>query len=138
MKSRIALVLFFSVLFVSVPVTAQQNESKTPSTPKPTLVISSLEHSFGVVKPGTVLSHSFIIENIGEAALAITNVRPSCGCITSFYDKEVAPGGSGEIVVEVEKTQHYKGEGVKTVSVTTNDPDHPTFTLTLRADFKSE
>jgi hypothetical protein len=101
----------------------------------PRLSIPSLEHSFGSVKAGTPLTYSFEIKNEGKVDLEIKSVSPSCGCTTSKYDKVIAPGKVGTVTLAIEKTQGYKGEVSKTASVTTNDPDHQTFTLTLRASF---
>lgn len=102
---------------------------------KPKLSIPSLEHSFGSVKAGTPLSYSFQIKNEGKVDLEIKSVNPSCGCTTSKYDKIIAPGKVGTVTLAVEKTETYKGEISKTASVTTNDPDRQTITLTLRATF---
>ena len=107
--------------------------AQNPATPK--LSIPSLEHSFGSVKAGTPLTYSFEIKNEGRADLEIKSVNPSCGCTTSKYDKVIAPGKTGSVTLEVAKTDGYKGEITKTASVTTNDPDHQNFTLTLRASF---
>ena len=128
MKSRRTLVaIAFLLMFVS-SVSAQDGG-------KPRLSIPSLEHSFGSVKAGTPLTYSFEIKNEGKVDLEIKNVSPSCGCTTSKYDKVIAPGKVGSITLEVAKTDGYKGEISKTASVTTNDTDHQTFTLTLRANF---
>ena len=128
MRSRSAIVaVAFLVTFV-VSVSAQN-----PATPK--LTIPSLEHSFGSVKAGTPLTYSFEIKNEGKADLEIKSVSPSCGCTTSKYDKVIAPGKTGSVTLEVAKTDGYKGEVSKTASVTTNDPNHQNFTLTLRATF---
>jgi len=101
----------------------------------PKLSIPALEHSFGSVKAGTPLTYSFEIKNTGKVDLQITGVSPSCGCTTSKYDKVIAPGKVGTVTLEVAKTDGYKGEVSKTANVTTNDPDHQSFTLTLRASF---
>lgn len=97
--------------------------------------MKSLEHSFGTVKAGTPLNFTFEVRNEGEAVLEIKSVSPSCGCTTSNFDKSIAPGKTGGITLAVEKTDGYKGEITKTATVTTNDPDHQTFVLTLRATF---
>jgi len=128
MKSRASL-LAFSFLFTFVFSVAAQDGAK------PKLSIPSLEHSFGSVKAGTPLSYSFQIKNEGRVDLEIKNVAPSCGCTTSKFDKVIAPGKIGTVTLEVAKTDGYKGEITKTATVTTNDADHQTFTLTLRATF---
>jgi archaellum component FlaG (FlaF/FlaG flagellin family) len=128
MKSRTAFAAVASLLILVFSVSAQDSG-------KPKLSITSLEHSFGSVKTGTPLTYSFEIKNEGKVDLEIKSVSPSCGCTTSKYDKVIAPGKVGSVTLEVAKTDGYKGEVSKTASVTTNDPDHQTFTLTLRASF---
>ena len=105
---------------------------------KPELAIASLEHSFGTIKPGTPLTYSFVVKNTGKANLEIKSVAPSCGCTTSHFDKVIAPGAEGKITLAVEKTDAYKGEVTKTATVSTNDPAHPSFQLTLKAQFATE
>jgi hypothetical protein len=104
-----------------------------PSTPK--LVIESLEHAFGTVNAGTPLSYTFKVKNAGKAQLQIISVKPSCGCTKGAFDSLTAPGKEGKITLTIAHTEKYKGATVKTATVTTNDPDHQTFTLTMRADF---
>ena len=127
MKSRMALVVI-SVLMFAFSVAAQDGA-------KPRLSMPSLEHSFGAVKAGTPLTYSFEIKNEGKVDLEIKSVSPACGCTTSKYAKIIAPGKVGTVTLAIEKTETYKGEITKTASVTTNDPEHQTFTLTLRANF---
>jgi hypothetical protein len=105
------------------------------SAPAPQLVVDSFEHSFGKVKPGTPLSYTFEIENKGSSDLEIASVTPSCGCTKGEFDKLVTPGKKGKISLSIAKTEKYTGQIVKTASVATNDPEHKTFTLILRADF---
>jgi len=128
MKSRSAFVVLSLLIVLVFSASAQDGG-------KPRLSIPSLEHSFGSVKAGTPLTYSFEIKNEGKVDLEIKGVSPSCGCTTSKYDKVIAPGKVGNIMLEVAKTDGYKGEVTKTASVTTNDPEHQTFTLTLRASF---
>jgi len=136
-RTNIKLVLLTFLLLVS-PATAQQKQSTTALAPRPKLAITSLEHSFGTVKPGTPLNFTFKVKNSGDAQLEIESVSPSCGCTTSNFDKAIAPGKTGGITLAVEKTDTYNGEVTKTSTVKTNDPDRPTFTLTLKATFKAE
>jgi uncharacterized protein DUF1573 len=99
----------------------------------PKLVLDSFEHSFGTIKAGTPLKHTFKVKNDGNADLEISNVSPSCGCTTTNFDKKIAPGQTGSITLEIDKTDNYSGEVVKTADVTTNDPSKSSFTLTLKA-----
>lgn len=128
MKSRSVFNAAAFLLMLVFCVSAQNG-----ATPK--LSIPALEHSFGSVKAGTPLTYSFVVKNEGKVDLEIKSVAPSCGCTTSKYDKVIAPGKTGSVTLEVAKTDGYKGEVSKTASVTTNDPEHQSFTLTLRATF---
>jgi hypothetical protein len=135
MKSRAASVLLPVLLIFAFSVSAQ---NRVPQAGAPRLMIASPEHSFGTVKPGTPLTYTFKIKNEGTSDLQIQSVQPSCGCTTSNFDKVVAPGKTGGITLAIEKTESYKGDIVKTATVTTNDPDHQTITLTLKATFATE
>lgn len=134
MKSKLTMVLFALLMVSAFSVAASEN----PQPGGPKLVIASLEHSFGKVKPGTPLTYAFKIKNQGDSNLEITNVAPSCGCTTSEFDKVIAPGKEGKVILEVKKTDGYKGEVTKNATVTTNDPNHQTFQLILRANFSDE
>ena len=134
MKAKFTLVLF-AVLMVSA-FSVSAIEAPRPGGPK--LVIASLEHSFGKVKPGTPLIFTFKIKNKGDSNLEIANVAPSCGCTTSEFDKVIAPGKEGKVTLEIKKTDNYKTEITKNATVTTNDPEHQSFQLVLRADFSGE
>lgn len=133
MKSRTVLVVL--ALLVTFAFSASAQDS---SVGAPRMVTASFEHSFGAVKPGTPLKFTFQIKNEGKETLEIKNVAPSCGCTTSDYDKTIAPGKTGGITLEVAKTDGYSGDITKTATVTTNDPDHQSFTLTLKANFSAK
>jgi hypothetical protein len=127
----IALILVTAVVVVAAQKKATNN---TPETGQPKLAMDSFEHSFGTIKAGTPLNHTFKVKNDGKAPLEISNVSPSCGCTTTNYDKVIAPGQTGGITLAIDKTESYNGEVVKTAEVTTNDPNKPRFTLTLKAN----
>jgi Protein of unknown function (DUF1573) len=122
-------------LLLGIAVTFVFASAKAAGPARPKLSMASFEHSFGKVKAGTPLTHTFKIKNEGKASLEIKSVSPACGCTASSYDKKIAPGQSGGITLAIEHTESYRGEVVKTAEVTSNDPDLPRFTLTLRAVF---
>ena len=131
-------VLAVCILAAASVVLATGKPARPEGEGKPELSIAAMDHSFGTVKAGTPLTYSFVLKNKGKANLEITNVAPSCGCTTSSFDKVIAPGAEGKITLAVAKTEGYKGEVVKTATVTTNDPAHQTFQLTLKATFVGE
>ena len=137
MKSKLSVTLFAS-LFIMLATYTPTQSTQAATTSGPRLVIESLEHSFGKVTPGTPLTYTFKVRNEGETELEIKNVSPSCGCTAASFDKLVTTGKEGGITLKIENTASYLGEIVKTATVTTNDPAHQTFTLTLKANFVKE
>jgi hypothetical protein len=56
----------------------------------------------GEVRSGLSLTHRFTFVNRGSEAIVITEVRPSCGCLSPKVDKrQLSPGESGELMLEV-------------------------------------
>jgi hypothetical protein len=75
----LALVTFSAVLTAAAqqkqpPV--QPNAGSASSGPVPKLVIESMTHDFGEVKPGAPLRYAFKIRNEGKADLLINSVSP--------------------------------------------------------------
>jgi hypothetical protein len=135
MKSKLALMAFSMILIFTFSVGAKEKKAIAAA---PKLVLASPDHYFGAIKPGTPLKHEFVLKNEGTADLEIKSVAPGCGCTTSAFDKVIAPGKEGKVTLEIKNTENYKGEVTKNATVTTNDPEHPTITLVLRANFVSE
>jgi hypothetical protein len=64
------------------------------------LEFDELVHDFGTINEelGNV-THAFKFKNKGDKPLVITNVKASCGCMTSGWTKEpVKPGEEGEVL----------------------------------------
>jgi hypothetical protein len=97
--------------------------------PKPKIVIEPMEYDFGETTQGAVVKHTFVVKNMGDAPLEIT-ARPSCGCVTPYFDKVIEPGKEGKIEAEL-RTAGFRGAQIKTIQVTSNDPDNPNLTLRL-------
>lgn len=97
--------------------------------PKPKIVIEPIEYDFGEIVQGAVVKHTFVVKNMGDAPLEIA-ARPSCGCVTPYYDKVIEPGKEGKIEAEL-RSAGFRGAQIKTIQVTSNDPDTPNLTLRL-------
>ncbi len=103
--------------------------------PKPKIRVDAMEHDFGETVQGAVVKHTFIIKNEGDAPLEI-NARPSCGCVTPYYDRVIEPGKEGKIEAEL-RTAGFRGAQIKTIQVTSNDPDTPNLTLRLTTNIRT-
>lgn len=79
------------------------------------------DYDFGeVLESGGKLSHTFIVENVGNRPLVIRGIYVSCGCTTASHTKEaIMPGEKGEITVTFDP-EGLKGLYIKTIFVHTN------------------
>lgn len=123
MKTKILLMLAF-MTFNVVMLIAQ-----------PRVEVIERTFDFGTIKEvDGVKTGKFIIKNIGNEPLRITNVRPSCGCTASKYTTEdIAPGASGFIEAAYDPTNRPGGFN-KSIAVNTNDPQHETFVIYIKGD----
>ncbi len=102
--------------------------------PKPKIKIEPMEYDFGEITQGAVVKHTFVVKNEGDAPLEIM-ARPSCGCVTPHFDKVIEPGKEGRIEAEL-RSAGFRGAQVKTIQVTSNDPDNPSLTLRLTTNIR--
>ncbi len=66
-------------------------------------------HSFGIVYPGEVLTHSFKLTNNYKKKLKLVDIKSSCGCtIISIGKKTLLPGESTLLKMEF-NTREYMG-----------------------------
>lgn len=92
----------------------------------PRIQCDAPDFDFGKLDNSETINHSFIIKNIGNEPLQIINVKACCGAAALAKDSVVAPGLSTEIRV---KGSLYgrQGQQLRTVTLYSNDPDHPQF-----------
>ncbi len=97
----------------------------------PKLVVPNPEYNFGKLDNSETVKSDFTLRNEGTALLKIENVRASCGCTTTALEKnELAPGEE----VKIEASTNLKGRQgpqTKAITVTSNDPENPTFQLRI-------
>lgn len=106
-----------------------------PAGPPAKLRCDEPEYDFKEVWAGSKVEHEFILHNDGEGTLLLTNVRSTCGCTATEYDKSIAPGSQGKVKA-VLTTGQYTMEIKKSIIVTCNDPAQKTLTLTLKGKVK--
>jgi hypothetical protein len=109
-----------------------------PSAQKPAgarIVLPETRKDAGSIPKGEVLRASFAVRNEGNADLAISDVRASCGCTVSRFDRVIRPGTEGKIELAIE-TRTFQGPISKSVMVVSNDPASPQSSLTVTAIVK--
>ena len=91
------------------------------------------EMNFGVVPPGTKVSHTFVLVNPTKASVMIRAVKPTCQCTTaeSVEGKEIPAGGTLEmpVTMQVPSTTGQKNAAVNILLSTGAGPR-----LVLRAE----
>ena len=98
----------------------------------PMISVHEDDVDFGIAAEGTFVTHRFVLTNIGDATLEISDVLTTCGCSTATLStRTLQPGES----VELEAILDTFGEGGRTVrkmfSVLSNDPTDASLTLWL-------
>ena len=90
-------------------------------------------HDFGEIKEEIKKAPvKFYFTNVGKGDLKIVNVRTSCGCTASDYTKGIIkPGGKGYVQATY-FTTNRPGPFRKSITVTTNDVDHPNTVLFIK------
>ena len=101
------------------------NNPATPAVPSDTINVAKMKfteevYSYGKVKAGDKVHHTFKFTNVGKVPLVISNAASTCGCTVPTWPKEpVAPGASSEISVEF-NTQGKSGPNKKPINITAN------------------
>ncbi|NLR90261.1 MULTISPECIES: DUF1573 domain-containing protein [Flammeovirga] len=112
------------------------NVSKDQST-WPKVEFNTKKHEFGEMKALDKKSTAFKITNKGGNELIIRKVKASCGCTATKPQKtQLAPGESTTLDVTF-TAGNYNRKVTKSITVITNDPDHPETTLQIEADVKT-
>lgn len=100
----------------------------------PKIKIENFEHSFGRVKQGEILSHTFEIHNIGSEDLEIDQIKASCGCTDFVLDKNIInPGSFANLKVNF-STVGLNGYVKKNLWIFSNDPIDKEFLLSISAN----
>ena len=93
-------------------------------------------YNFGTIQTGEVVRHDFLFTNTGKSVLHIRKVKASCGCTVPFVEKnEVQPGETVKVSAEF-NSRGRSGPQSKQIHVICNDPDNPSFVLTIEGNVK--
>lgn len=127
------LILWSAIMILAAGlVWPQQLDGPPLAVRKAKLVFEKAVHDFGKLGPDQRVDYEFVFTNQGDAALEINNIQTSCGCTAAVTDKKVlAPGESSKLKVQYHSSR-ASGFFDKTVSVLSNDPDHPAVVLHVK------
>lgn len=109
--------------------------AEVPAGPTTTIEFENSTYDFGTIDEGEKVQYAYKFKNTGTEPLVISNAKGSCGCTVPNWPREpIAPGGTGEIMVEFDSKGKGKEGGqkqTKRVTVTANtDPANTFLTIT--------
>ncbi len=155
---RAALLLLLSAALAPSQAATQDAPSQAPPAPLgPRIFCAQPVGDYGEALQGVILTHTYVLENRGDADLHIIHLQPKCGCtITHIYqgnprvevqiDKRaligskplvvLKPGETCDLDVELDGTLMAPKPLTKPVYVLSNDPTQKKFELLVKADIK--
>jgi len=86
----------------------------------PLVKFKTMEHDFGYVIKGEVVSYSFKITNSGQADLLISDVTTTCGCTVSKYPVDPIKPGETKNITAIFNSEDRIGFQNKRITVLTN------------------
>ncbi len=104
----------------------------------PQLVCEKPEYSFGVRREHETVVHRFVLKNAGDAPLAITRVKASCGCTAVNSSTNSIAAGEEAFVEARFKLKGRRGKQNKSIMVESNDPATPRTRLWLKGEIVTE
>jgi len=129
-STRALLLIFVASTWPFDSAGATPPESEDPPAGTPQVTIDATRQDLGPVEPGTVVSESFVIGNVGTAPLAIESVEPSSTDVHASVPQSIPPGSSAELVIDWD-TADTTGEAEAQVVLQLNDPAQPNLVVSL-------
>src|SRR5262249_35359703 len=118
-RVRNLIIMWF--LVACVVTAAATEQAGMPGSPR---------YSFGTVKQGQTVVHSFMLQNAGAAPLRITGIELSAPGMTAETGPVIDPGKQGQILVEW-NTASVARQVTGTATVRFEDPNEPALALEL-------
>ncbi|MBT4865977.1 MAG: DUF1573 domain-containing protein [Planctomycetaceae bacterium] len=103
----------------------------SPEGPYPEVKLDKEKYDFSMMAVGGNGSHSFVIHNVGQAALLLKKGKTTCKCtISDLAAGEIPPGGSASIDLTW-KALAVDPQFEQRAIIYTNDPDNDEFELVI-------
>ncbi len=107
--------------------------------PQPRIAIDVRYFNFGSIGPYEIVSHEFVIANLGDAPLTISRAYTTCGCTTADFTSALIPPGKVAIVtLTVDAGFHdVRGQIVRRgLIIENNDPRNPSTEIWVQASVR--
>jgi hypothetical protein len=109
---RITYIVFFLLIAVNFKLLAQNNTAK--------ITFEKTLFSFDDTEEGTQLKYSFKYTNTGKSPLLISDIRTTCGCTVSAWNKKPLAAGKSEQIEVTFDTSNKVGRQHKVLVLLTN------------------
>ncbi len=104
----------------------------------PVATFEKKEISFGELQSGEKANCDFVLTNTGKSTLFIRKTKASCGCTAiTLGDQSLEAGESTTIRTTFDSTGKT-GRQFKSVTIITNDPEHPETILTINGTIRQK
>lgn len=131
------MLLFLLVFFLQGynPVVTDQlygnSISKREGNGKPRLSFEEEAYDFGKIYTGEKVEHRFRFKNTGSGKLVISKVETTCGCTAALASKNILQKDEEGEIVATYRAGLSGGKVKKAITIYSNDPDKPRFTLII-------
>lgn len=99
----------------------------------PVAKVAGAEVDLGTITFGAPVSHTFELANVGDQALAVTQIETTCACTASTLTRLIAPSTVGQVTLAAETLGFRTGVPERVAAtVITNDPNRRSVELTVR------
>jgi hypothetical protein len=123
--------LFYTILFACIVLM-----QSLPAQPK--IFVDNTSLDAGKIFSGDIYNPRWIIKNIGNETLTITNVHPSCGCTSARIPKSnLAPGEFDTLIVKF-NSSGFHGKISKYIEISSNDPQKSSLVLSFTGVVETE
>ena len=109
--------------------------------PQPKIFVSEATYDFGTVGAIAVVSHEFVIQNIGEGTLTISRAYTTCGCTTADFTSTIIPPGKAAIMTLTFDAGYHDARGqtvTRGIFIENNDPNLPQLEIWTQAVVANE
>jgi len=97
----------------------------------PRIFCEQPEFNFGTVDSQNTIEHTFVLKNIGDTTLEISEVRAACGCtVANISPKTVPPGETSQLTARL-NLQGRSGPQSKAITINSNDPQNPSYRVNM-------
>lgn len=132
MKSSI-LLLNVLLIFCLVVVSTSCKGAQVKQHEGPHIAFENTEIDLGTIPQNGEFDFSFMFSNDGTDSLEILSTKVSCGCTIIEEGAQILQPGESSIITGTFYSRQYKGLLVRTIAVTTNDPENERVVLYIKA-----